>query len=332
MGRPVSAVVANLCMEVVEEQAIRKRFVDDSFIKIKKSAVLSFHDTLNSIDPNINFTIKHEQNGQIAFLDTLVSRNNCSISIDVYRKPTHTNRYLDYNSHHDYKHKISTTTTLIDKSLILPTHEESKKRELNRVSDALVMNGYPQKLISSLIVKHKRKTITPSPEELVRTFFESLERTPQHTGDAVLPYIKGVTEPLQRILSKYDIKVFTKPMKTLKHEFPSVKHRPNMEEKTDVVYKIPCNECSWSYISETGRFLKTRKSEHLRNVKLCKKGSKVIKHAWTYDHVIDFSNSIIIDSGSYRTRKTWHTAVTNNADNNSMLLPGQYTMLTKKNM
>ena len=107
------------------------------------------------------------------------------------------------------------------------------------------------------------------------------------------------------------------------------------EEKTNVVYKIPCKECSWSYIGETGRSLKPRKSEHLRNVKLCKKGSNVAKHAWTYDHVIDFSNSIVIDSGSYRTRKTlesWHTAVRNNADNNSMLLPGQYTMLTKENM
>ena len=90
------------------------------------------------------------------------------------------------------------------------------------------MNGYPQKLISSLIVKHKRKTITPSPEELVRTYFESTERTPQHNGYAVLPYINGVTEPLQRTLSKYDIKVFTKPMKTLQHEFPSVKHRPTI--------------------------------------------------------------------------------------------------------
>ena len=70
-------------------------------------------------------------------------------------------------------------------------------------------------------------------------------------------------------------------------------------------------------------------------MKLCKKGSNVAKHAWTYDHVIDFSNSIVIDSGSYRTRKTlesWHTAVTNNADYNSMLLPGQCKMLTKKNM
>ena len=119
-----------------------KRFVDDSFAIIKNSAVLSFPDTLNSTNPNINFTIEHERNGQIAFLDTLVPRNNCSISIDVYRKPTHTNRYLDYNSHHDCKHKISTATTLINRPLTLPTHEESKKRELNRVSDALVRPGF----------------------------------------------------------------------------------------------------------------------------------------------------------------------------------------------
>ena len=103
MGSPVSTVVANLCMEVIEEQTIHnavipprvwRRFVDDSFA-IKKSAVLSFHDTLNSIDPHINFTTEHEQDGRIAFLDTLISRNNCSISIDVYRKPTHTDRYLN---------------------------------------------------------------------------------------------------------------------------------------------------------------------------------------------------------------------------------------------
>ena len=98
MGSAISAVVANICMEVIEEQAIHstvippkvwKRFVDDS-LNIKRSAVLSFHDTPNSIDPHINFTIEYEEDVRIAFLDTLICRNNCSIFIDVYRKPTHT--------------------------------------------------------------------------------------------------------------------------------------------------------------------------------------------------------------------------------------------------
>ena len=110
MGSPVSPIVANLCMEVIEELAIStssvppkvwKRYVDDSFVIIKKDAVSSFHNTLNASDPKISFTIELENNGQIAFLDTLVSRRNGVVVIDVYRKPTHTDRYLDFSCHHD---------------------------------------------------------------------------------------------------------------------------------------------------------------------------------------------------------------------------------------
>ena len=55
---------------------------------MKKDAVSTFHDELNSIDPHISFTIEHETDGQIAFLDTLISRNCGTITTNVYRKPT----------------------------------------------------------------------------------------------------------------------------------------------------------------------------------------------------------------------------------------------------
>lgn len=45
-----------------------------------------FDVTLNSIVPNIAFTIEPENNGQIPFLDTLVSRGNDVITINVYKK------------------------------------------------------------------------------------------------------------------------------------------------------------------------------------------------------------------------------------------------------
>ncbi len=57
------------------------------------------------------------------------------------------------------------------------------------------------------------------------------------------------------------------------------------------------------------------------------------KHAWSLDHAIDFDAAEVIDKGNFRTRKTlecWHTALSDQADNNSKPLPGQYTMLTKK--
>ena len=121
MGSPFIPVVANLCMEAIGEVAINtseiqpkvwKRYVDDSFCIIKRNAVNSFHTTLNSIDPHISFTFDEESYQQIAFLDTLVSRKDNTITIGVYRKATHLDRYLDFSSHHDKRHKICTAETL----------------------------------------------------------------------------------------------------------------------------------------------------------------------------------------------------------------------------
>ena len=142
MGSPVSPVVTNICMEVIENTAIEtiqtkpktwKRFVDDSFSIIKKTAITSFLNSLNNIDPNISFTIELEQDNKISFLDTLITRHGNNLKIDVFRKPTHTHRYLDFNSQHDIKHKLSAARTLIHRALTLPSTHASKQDELNHI-------------------------------------------------------------------------------------------------------------------------------------------------------------------------------------------------------
>ena len=144
---------------------------------------------------------------------------------------------------------------------------------------------------------------------------------------ACLPYVRGVTEPLTRLLRKNGINVVTRPHKTLQQEFPSPKFRPPTELQTNVVYKIPCADCSWSYIGEIGSYFSTRKKKHIRNVKLvCKTGSNIAAHAWRNNHSIDFNNARVIDKGNFRIRKaleSWHTANTNETDNNSKSLPKQ---------
>ena len=146
MGSPVSPVVANLCMEAIEEMVINttsvppkvwKRYVDGSFCIIRRNAVDSFHNSLNGIDHHISFTIEEENNNQIAFLDTLVTRKDNSLIVEVYRKPTHTDRYLDFYSHHDKRLKISAAETLLCRATNLPNTKQGKENELTPVADAL---------------------------------------------------------------------------------------------------------------------------------------------------------------------------------------------------
>ena len=105
MGSPVSAVIANLVMEDVEQRALASAPVNPSFLSENEIDVLLQH--LNSIEPSIQFTIERETDRKLVFLDTCVHRTiEGKLETDVYRKPTHTDKYLSFNSHHPKSHKV----------------------------------------------------------------------------------------------------------------------------------------------------------------------------------------------------------------------------------
>ena len=65
MGSPVSAVIADIAMGNIEDRALStspvttgwwRRYVDDSNVCLKKTDVQVFHQHLNCIDSNIQFT------------------------------------------------------------------------------------------------------------------------------------------------------------------------------------------------------------------------------------------------------------------------------------
>ncbi len=92
-------------------------------------------------------------------------------------------------------------------------------------------------------------------------FFKRVTENDKPYGHVTLPYINGVTDALRRILQKQNIRVTTKPLKTLQRIFPTPKHQVPPEQRINVVYNIPCSDCSWSYVGETGSSFGTRKKE-----------------------------------------------------------------------
>ena len=119
MGSPVSPVIANTYMECFEFLAIPSsltlikwwfRYVDDVHSATRKDQVNKLQEHLNSIDSHIKFTIELQRTDGLPFLNTLTKSILNFIESTVYRKTTHTDRYLDYNSNHPFQQNYLLST------------------------------------------------------------------------------------------------------------------------------------------------------------------------------------------------------------------------------
>ena len=89
--------------EIVKKQKVCfscLKFVDDIFAtwSYGKEHLDRFLNYLNNIHPSIKFTIQHKDDKHsLFFLDIALTRNHDgTLNHAVFRKPTHTDRYLNY--------------------------------------------------------------------------------------------------------------------------------------------------------------------------------------------------------------------------------------------
>ena len=76
--------------------------------------------------------LRKQGNGAIPFFDTLVTAEaDNSLSITVYHKPTHTDQYLQWNSHHNLSTKYSVIGTLTHRTKTVCTRAELFRRNYN---------------------------------------------------------------------------------------------------------------------------------------------------------------------------------------------------------
>ena len=207
MGSPVSVVVANLVMEHREEKALStfssppvfwKRYVDDVCTAIDRTKILAFLEHLNNIHPSIQFTHEMENSNKcLPFLDVLLERNDDgSLSTSVYRKPSHTDRYLDFSSHHPLMHKASVVRSLFNRAKSLSSCAVRLNKENCHILNVLKANHYPKRFIDNSYLTDSHK--------------HSSEETPSKT--VFIPYIKGLSEGIKRIFSNVEVKVVFRPL------------------------------------------------------------------------------------------------------------------------
>ena len=327
MGSPVSAILANLVMEYVEEKALLSapnppkwwfRYVDDSHVCVKREHVDEFHSHLNSINANIKFTIEIESEGSIAFLDTKTTRqDDGSITVSVYRKATHTDRYLDFKSHHHPQHKHSVVRTLMDRAKNIPSTEEEALRETKRLTEALTANNYPANFIYNGRQLNIRQEVNDTDQR----------------GMVILPYAKGFSKRIAKVLRGFNIKVAHKPIRTISSILKKPKDKIEKEASRGIVYKIKCKDCDCVYIGQTSRALKTRVKEHAKAIATLDENSLLAKHHLRHSHQIDLASVETVDRSSARRQRlileAWHSVRDTNAINGYIALPNVYNSIKK---
>ncbi|KFD67390.1 hypothetical protein M514_20426 [Trichuris suis] len=259
MGSSLSPVLAEVFMEHLEEIAFStanesivpvlfKRYVDDVFAITKSGEDEAFLNHLNSLFPAcISFTIEKEEDGRLPFLDALIIKEGDRLKTTVYRKPTHSDRYLHFSSHHPRSVMRGVISGMVERARAI-CDEEFLAKELGHIKTTFFSNGYPAALISSATTH-----ATARPEEHV----------PSPTAPLlILPYYNGLGEKIKRMGRTVGFQVYFKSAASVRSIVRNDKVRMAPNEKPGVIYEILCT-CSASYIGETGNSLSHRYEQHL---------------------------------------------------------------------
>ena len=132
-------------------------------------------------------------------------------------------------------------------------HPTKMQQEMDHLNQVFQVNGFPENLVKKTLTTHPSPLPERSPEP------EQLDDAPKIL---CTPYIRGLSEKIEKVCAPLGVKPVFRPKRTLKRELMQVKNRTPEQKQTGVVYEIPCKECPEVYVGETKRTLKVRLSNH----------------------------------------------------------------------
>ena len=93
----------------------------------------NFFYHIKNLYQNINVTIEAESNGELALSSTLLKQNNGKICALVYRKPTHSDQYLYYSSHHQTSCKRIVVCSLFSRGYSIIINKDDLNSESSTI-------------------------------------------------------------------------------------------------------------------------------------------------------------------------------------------------------
>lgn len=296
MGNPASPSIANVIMdllisEVLEsldfQPGISVYYVDDSLYSVPGNKVDEFVSAFNRYHPSLKFTHELEQDRKLAFLDIEVSRTEeGDIYTNWYTKPTASGRVLNYHSSHPMHQKVNNIKNMVYRARELSS-PVFLQENLGKIRGILKNNNYPRYLYNRVINEYLAPTRKRPPRKD--------EEIP--TSRCTFPNIPILTSKLQKLMLQ-DAKCELIPynFKTTEILFTKIKHQEPRTEKKEIVYEIPCRECTCVYVGETRQKIHTRMKQHKYTCKRTYQGTETAlsSHCKDNDHNMNFDDFAVL--------------------------------------
>ena len=224
------------------------------------------------------------------------------LSITVYGKTTHTDQYLQWDSHHNLSAKFSVINTLSHREKLCAAILSCSNKKRN-TSGKLSANV---NILSGLWTSWRKDSTSLPVRPLMGLKNQGATGTPATTrevkskGHIVTPYTLGLCEHIKKICGRYGIQTHFKGGSTIKNLLVSCKDKDPMVNQSDAIYWYQCGDlgCHDEYIEETSRTFGERYKEHLKDP------SPIHHHNNQTNHPINHSNFKIIgrEGGAHLSR------------------------------
>ena len=301
MGGALSRLFADLIIENKIEKKIEEdtiwgekwdwiRLIDDTLsCWDSEDTFKEFFSFLNTIHPGILWTCETEVDGKLPIFDILIIRNGTSFDTTVYRKPSASNRYIHYTSAQAIQEKLGAIRTLRNRAIKYCSNDELLSKELSKLQDIFLQNGYPEKIIHRILYVEKREVKQPKEFEQNRIFY--------------IPFHPRGRRLCKILEEKFEMKTVHQKTRTLGDILKKKCRQPERMHKKNVVYQIPCTQCKISYVGQTKKTVKQRMGEHerkcrqkanLQTLAAEKQENGLAMHHVETGHEFDFQNVKIL--------------------------------------
>ena len=266
MGSPLGPSLANIFVGYQEQRLFQMiptptayfRYVDDTFVILRNEEErASFHQILNNLHPNLQFTCETETDQKLPFLDVLVEKSGRTFTTSVYRKPTFTGQYIRWNSFCDKRRKTNLIKTLVHRAKRICSTDKLQF-ELEFITSMLMKNGYPERLVNK-VTKDKMnepcdKQPTPDSNDRSTVYL----RLP-YVGPVSTVYRQRVIDAVSRSYDNVNPRVILRSQPILSAAHKDV--LPTLQ-RSNVIYLFTCH-CDSRYVGKTTQRLLTRVKQHV---------------------------------------------------------------------